>query len=207
VITTTHRVIAVSKFPKSATGMSTFTHALIAAMTGNALVPNPNPSIPTLTTLVTTVDTTETATKTRTKGTVAARNAALAALLDVALHATTANIQQLADANPEQAQALITSVGMAVRKAPVRTKAPFAAAPGPVSGSVHLAVRAAGKRASYEWEWSSNGGSTWVTAAPTLQAKTTITGLPVATTCQFRFRSVTKAGASDWSQVITIVVK
>jgi hypothetical protein len=203
---TAHRAIAVSKFPKNAPGMSAFTHALIAAMSGNALIPNPNPSIATLTTLVTTVDTTETATKTRTKGTVAARNAALAAL-EVALHATKANIQQLADASPEQADAIIASVGMSVRKTAVRVKAPFAVEQGTLSGTAQLTAKAAALRASYEWEWSGNGGSTWTPVLPTLKAKTTVTGLPVATSCQFRFRSVTKAGVSDWSQPITLLVK
>ena len=62
-------------------------------------------------------------------------------------------------------------------------------------------------RAAYDWEWSSDGGKTWQQAPGTLQAKTTITGLPVSVTCLFRFRSVTKAGESDWSNAITLVVK
>ena len=55
-----------------------------------------------------------------------------------------------------------------------------------VAPEVLAAARAAAVRASYEWEWS---------------------GLPVATTAQFRFRAVTKAGAGDWSQPTALLVK
>jgi hypothetical protein len=96
---------------------------------------------------------------------------------------------------------------MAIRKTAAHSKLPFAAKAGPVSGTVLLAAKAAAARASYEWEWSGDGGKTWTAVLPTLQAKTQITGLPVATTVQFRFRSVTKAGASDWSQPISLLVK
>jgi len=204
--TTTHRIIAVAKIPAADAALSTFTHALIASLTGNALVPNPNPSIATLTDLGTKFDAAQTATKTRTAGTVAVRNAARTALR-VALSTEKATIQQLADANPEQAEALVASVGMSARMTATHVKPPFAAKSGAISGSVDLAVKAAATRASYEWAWSGDGGHTWTPVLPTLKAKTTITGLPVATTCQFRYRSVTKDGVSDWSQVITLVVK
>ncbi len=204
--TTTHRSLVVAKLPAADAALSTFAHALVASLTGNALVPSPNPSIATLTDLVTKFDAAQTATKTRTAGTVAVRNAARSALR-TALHTAKATVQQLADANPEQAEAIIASVNMTVRKTPAHIKAPFAVKPGAVSGSVDLAVKAAATRASYEWEWSGDGGRTWTPVLPTLKAKTTITALPVATTCQFRYRFVTKAGVSDWSQVITLVVK
>jgi hypothetical protein len=96
---------------------------------------------------------------------------------------------------------------MSVRKSPVRAKAPFAVKQGPLSGTVKLTVKAAASRASYEWEWSGNGGSTWTPVLPTLVAKTTIASLPVATSCEFRFRATTKAGVTDWSQPITLLVK
>jgi hypothetical protein len=71
---------------------------------------------------------------------------------------------------------------------------------------VKLAVRAAALRASYEWESSVDGGKTWTPAPPTLQAKTDISGLPAGTVVQFRFRAVTKTGATDWSQVTSLLV-
>ena len=54
---------------------------------------------------------------------------ALAHLLSL-LHASKASVEELADAAPEQGEAIAASAGMAVRKAAARTKAPFAAKPG-----------------------------------------------------------------------------
>jgi hypothetical protein len=39
-----------------------------------------------------------------------------------------------------------------------------------------------------------------------MQAKTTITGLQAGSTVQFRYRSVTKTGASDWSAPVSLIV-
>jgi hypothetical protein len=180
--------------------------AIIAALTNNPHIPSPNPPLTTLTTALNALVTTEAATKTRAAGTVAARNVARTNLLSL-LHAAKANVQQVADANPEQAAAIITSAGMAVRKTADRNKAPFEAKPGTVSGTVQLVAKAAAVRASYEWEWSGDGGKTWTPASPTLQAKTEIAGLPIGTVVQFRFRAITKTGAGDWSQPISVLVK
>jgi hypothetical protein len=53
---------------------------------------------------------------------------------------------------------------------------------------------------------SSDAGKTWLDVPPTLQAKTTVTGLASGTTVQFRFRSVIKGGASDWSPPFSLLV-
>jgi hypothetical protein len=49
-----------------------------------------------------------------------------------------------------------TSPGMSVRTAPVRTKSDLEAKPGSVSGSAKLVAKAAGHRASYEWQYSTD---------------------------------------------------
>jgi hypothetical protein len=93
-----------------------------------------------------------------------------------------------------------------VKKQVVRPKHDFVAKPGAVSGSVRLVAKATGHRASYEWQWSSDGGKTLNQAPPSLQSKTTILGLPSGTICQFRFRAVTRVGVGDWSQIVTLLV-
>ena len=180
--------------------------AIIAALTGNTHIPTPNPPVSSLTAAVDKLVADEAATKARAAGTVANRNVSRSSLLSL-LHATKANVQQTADLNPEQAEAIIASAGMGTRKATTRTKAPFAARPGLVSGSVKLSVKAAAVRASYEWEWSGDQGKTWTAVLPTLQAKTEIGGLPVATVVQFRYRAITKATVTDWSQPTALLVK
>jgi hypothetical protein len=65
----------------------------------------------------------------------------------------------------------------------------------------------AGHRASYEWDYSTDGGKTWVLAPSTLQAKTTIAGLTPGATVLFRYRAVTKAGEADWSQPVSLLIQ
>jgi len=205
-IPTTHRYIAVSKIPTTAGGLTAYAHALIAGLTGNALVPNPNPSVTTLSDLLAKCETAETATKSRTAGTVGARNAARTALV-TALRAVRAFVQQTADASPDNGEAIITSTSLTVRKTAARSKAPFTIVQGPISGSAHLSVKSAGPRAAYDWEWSGDGGKTWTQAPSTTAAKTSITGLPAGTTVQFRFRSVTPKGQTDWCPPVSFLVK
>jgi hypothetical protein len=202
----TNRFLVVAKMPLPVAVLIKFAQALIAAVTGNAHFPNPNPAIADLAKAVDALDAAETATKTRAKGTVAARNAARANLVSM-LHAAKAYVQQVADANPDNAQAIITSASFNVRKAPARSKAPFAATQGTTSGVVRLTAKAAAARASYEWEWSADGGKTWTQLPSTLQSKTTVSGLTPATTYQFRYRATTKAGEGDWTQVTSLLVK
>lgn len=202
----THRIVAVGKFPTTVVALLKYAQAFVAALTNNPFFTDAGPVIAALQAKFTALDTAETAAKTRAIGTVAARDNAKEDLL-TALHGAKSYVQQKADANPEQAQAMIESATLSVRKTPVRVKLGFTAKPGPVTGSVHLSALAAGRRASYEWQWSADGGKTWTILPSTLQAKTTVPNLPVGTNCSFRFRAVTKTGEGDWSQVITMLVK
>jgi hypothetical protein len=69
-----------------------------------------------------------------------------------------------------------------------------------------VTAAAASRRASYEWQYSNDGGKTWITAPVTLQAKTTIAGLVPGSTVQFKYRAVTKTGEADWSQPLSLLV-
>lgn len=202
----THRLVVVAKFPAATVALLKYTQALILALSNNPHFTDAATIIAALQGAFTTVDTAETAAKTRAIGTIAARDNAKSGLL-TQLHGAKAYVQGKADANPEQAQAIIESAGMSVRKTPIRIKLGFTATPGAVTGSVHLAARSVARRASYEWAWSADAGKTWTALPSTLQAKTTVPNLPVGTSCAFRFRAVTKAGEGDWSQVITMLVK
>jgi hypothetical protein len=204
--TVLNRTIVALKLPLKVPDLIKAGEAIVAAMTNNKSFPSPTPPLATVSAALAALDAAETATKTHAPGTVAARNAARLEAVQ-ALHGLKASVQLLADADPEQAATLITSAGMGVKQSPARTKTAFEAKPGPTSGSVQLVAKAAARRASYEWQWSADGGKTWTTSPATLQARTTISGIPTATVGQFRYRAVTKAGEGDWSQVVTLLVK
>jgi hypothetical protein len=204
--TTTPRTLAALKLPLHVPDLIKVAQAIVEAMTGNAALPNPTPTLAVLNAAIAALDAAETATKTRAKGTIEVRNNARAALI-AELHELKGYVQTVCDANLTQAGTIITSAAMSVKKPPVHTKHDFVAKSGAVSGSVHLVAKAVSRRASYEWQWSPDGGKTWTQSPSTLQSRTTILGLPLAVTCQFRYRAVTKVGEGDWSQVITFLVK
>jgi hypothetical protein len=118
-----------------------------------------------------------------------------------------AYVQKTADADPLHAAMLVASAAMVVKKVPQAARRVFGAKPGAVSGAVVLTTASAGARASYEWEWSIDGGKTWQPAPGTLRTRTTLTGLQPGTLYAFRARSITKTGASDWTAPISLVVR
>jgi hypothetical protein len=203
---TAHHCIAALKLPLKVPAFITYVANIVKMMTANPHFPNPAPSLAALTTSILALSAAESATLTRTKGAVAARNTAKAALV-TQLRQLGGYIQTIADADPENGAAIIQSAGIAVRKTPVRAPRVFTAEPGPTTGTVKLVAGAAARRASYEWEYSPDGGKTWVLATPTLQARTVVTGLTAGTTVQFRYRGVTKAGVVDWSAPVSLLVK
>ncbi|HEY6460919.1 MAG TPA: fibronectin type III domain-containing protein [Polyangiaceae bacterium] len=203
---TISRPLAVLKLPPQIPEQLKLGEGLQAALVNNPHFPLPDTVIAAFDDALTKYDAAEKATQTRAPGTIAARNAAKVVYVG-AVHALKARIQQVADATPEQAEAIITSTTLTVKKTPARTKDAFVARYGVTSGSVEVIARAAALRASYEWQYSVDGAKTWVSVPNTLQAKTTITLLPVATVVEFRFRATTKSGQGDWSQPTSLLVK
>jgi hypothetical protein len=176
------------------------------AMTNNPAFPAPVPALSALSAAVSDLQAAETVALTRAKGTAAARNDKRAVVVSL-LRQLGGYVQAIADATPENGATIIQSAGIPVRKVTARATRVFGAKPGPVTGSAKLTAAVAAARASYEWEYSLDGGKTWVGAPSTLQAKTTITGLPVGTSVLFRVKTVTKTGEGDWSQGLALLVK
>jgi hypothetical protein len=205
--TAIHRVLAVLNLPPHIPDQLKFGEAVQAALSNNPHFPLPDPIITSFTNALGNYSTTETASQTRAKGTIAARNAAKVVFTS-AIHTLKARVQQVADATPEQAEAIITSTTLAVKKQTPRQKQSFAVRPGATSGAVEVVAKAAAPRASYEWQYSLDGGKTWLFAPATTQGKTTIIGLPAGTTVQFRYLAVTpKGGQGDWSPAVSLLVK
>jgi hypothetical protein len=204
--TTTHRTLASLKLPKQVGALITYTQNIVTRMTGNANFTTPVPALPAVTTACNELQNAETAALARTKGAVAIRNEKRTTLIAL-LQQLRGYIQSIADGNVENGTSIIESSGIAVRKPLVRKPRVFNAVPGAVSGAVKLVAASAGARASYEWEYSTDGGKTWVTQPVTMQAKTTVSGLTPGASVQFRYKPVTIKGEGDWSQPVTLIVK
>jgi hypothetical protein len=180
---------------------------IVQKMTNNPSFPTPTPTIAALTAAVADLHTAETAALSRTKGAATVRNDKRTVLVSL-LQQLRGYVQSVADATPENGAAIIESAGLAVRKIATRGKQAFAARPGALGGSAIVTAATAGPRSSYEWQYSIDGGKTWVFAPATTQGKTTVTGLPSGTTAQFRYLAVTpKGGQGDWSPAVSLLVK
>jgi hypothetical protein len=118
-----------------------------------------------------------------------------------------AYVQSCADGDVENGGAIIQSSGFPARKLPRHKPRVFEVNPGPLSGSADVVAPPAARRASYEWQYSIDGGKTWVDAGPSLKARKTITGLPAGSSVQFRYRACVKSGALDWSQPLALLMK
>jgi hypothetical protein len=179
---------------------------ILARMDGNPHFPSPKPSLAAVASAVAALDEAQTASLSRTRGTAQLRDEQKTALLPL-VGELRAYVQSVADGNPDSAAAIIESAGMSVKRPAVQSKAPFAVKQGGRAGSVALAVRSAGDRAIYGWQWSTDGGVTWLDAPQTLQAKTEIAGLPLGKTCWFRVRVVTTDGPQNCSEPLSILVR
>jgi hypothetical protein len=201
-----HRTIASLKLPVKVPALITYAIGIVKGMTGNPSFPSPTPPLATVTQAIDDLQAAETAALARAKGAVATRNEKRTALIQL-LQQLRTHIQSVADAAPENAPSIIQSAGIAVKKTPVRPKRVFAAKPGAVSGTVKLVTDSAARRASYEWEYSTDGGKTWVAMPSTLQTKTNLSGLTPGATVVFRYRALTKTGEGDWSLPTQLMVK
>ncbi len=201
-----HRPIAVLAIPRRVPAFVPYAQSIVTAMTGNPSFPSPVPALAVVTTAIGALQDAESATLARTRGAVEARNDKRANLVGL-LQQLRGHVQTVADGDIETAATVIRSAGMAVRKVPTPKARTFSAEQGALSGSAKLVAPSAGRRASYEWQFSNDGGKTWILAPVTLQARTTVPGLTPGATVEFRYRPVTKTGEGNWSQTVQLIVK
>ena len=112
-----------------------------------------------------------------------------------------ANVQTSA----EDAVAVIVGGGMLVKKDGKHVKPDLAAKNSSIPGSVVLAALALKKRGVWYFEYSTDQ-KTWVTGLEALKASGSITGLATMTTYYFRYRTRTRAGLSEYSQIVSLWV-
>ncbi len=117
-------------------------------------------------------------------------------------------VQNIADdESTAEAINIITLSGFDVRTNGVYSKPDLAVKTTINPTTVKLIAKSAGKRASYEWQQSTNSAVTWINLPTTLKASALATGLTSRMYYQFRFRSVTKAGTSAWCNPVGIVIQ
>jgi hypothetical protein len=201
-----HRATVSLKLPTKVADLISYATGIVHGVTNNPAFPTPQPTLAALSAAVSDLQTAETVALTRAKGSAAARNDKRAVLVSL-LQQLRGYVQMVADATPENGATIIQGAGLAVRKIPTHAARTFTAKQGAVSGTAHVYAVTAARRALYEWQYSTDGGKTWLSAPATLQAKTTFTGLAAGSTAMFRYKAVTKTGEGDWSQPAALLVK
>ena len=196
--------IAALKLPRSAGGVIVYAQCVSSVMKDNPFFSSPNPPLATLDLAIADASIAEAAVLTRTKGFKEARDAKLDALR-ADLESERAYVQEVANANPTEAEAIIQSAGMNVRGFTMRATGELLVSQGRVSGTVRLAAKSAGDRARYDWQYGRDE-TTWMNAPPTIQSRTDVAGLLPGTVYFFRVRPTTITGPGDWSQVVSLLV-
>jgi hypothetical protein len=201
---TTH-VLVVLKLPDPIPKLLEYSGHIVQQMTNNLYFPTASSVLTVATANMAALATAQTTARTRAVGAAGDRDLKLVALV-ATLHTLRGIVQTAADSSPAQAKAIIASSGMSVAAHTPRLKPTLAALMGLTPGLVLVRAKAAAKRAVYEWQYSADGGKTWITIAVTNVADTSVSGLAVGTTYLFRFRSTVRKVVSDWSQTVSLLV-
>ena len=137
-------------------------------------------------------------------------------LLITGMEIERAFVQSIADAHASQAAALITGAGLVVAASAMHSKPLLAVRHGKQSGSllcdanVGLLVGAGAKHPNqsryFNWQYTLDGGATFLTLPPTTTGKTQFHGLTPLTTVGVRVSMTNADGPGAWSQVVTSLV-
>lgn len=199
--------VAVLNLPPQNKAILTFAKAVLSAMTGNTNFPNPNPALADFEAHINAFDEAETKATTRAKGAAAARDAKKKHVTNDLFHLCD-YVRSVAETlpNPATAAAAIESAFMSVKKVTTRVTPEFSAKNTGIPGEVALAAKTVAPMAVYYWEHSPDQQS-WTSLPETMQARTSISGLPWAKVHHVRFRALTRADKGDYSQVVSLLVQ
>ena len=197
------RAIVAFKIPRRNNDRINYARSVAAAMTGNPRFPSPTPTLADFEAHIDAAAEAQARVLIGPVGSAAQRDARLARVRGD-LERLRIYVESLAAASTEGA-AIIESAGMSVKRPGLHDKQPLVVKAGPVTGSVVVVAKAAGDRSTYEWQYA-KAGEPWIDLEPTRQSKKVIAGLVGGSTYQFRVRSVTRAGRSDFGPVVTFMV-
>jgi hypothetical protein len=200
-------VLVLLKLPIPVPKLIVRANAIVTAV-GNAkgtYFPSPSPALASVTTHVGTLATCESNLKSRVNGgTVAVRDAARKAVI-IDLKQLRSYVTQIADADPDHASVIADAAAMYIRTQTHPEKPPLAVKHLAI-GVVQVIAKATLGGKANDWQYSTDGGKTWISVPSTTKAKTVITGLQSGVTTMFRQRALTKNGVQDWGQPISAMV-
>jgi hypothetical protein len=192
--------------PKVVALLIIFARHVVDMMTKNvAIFANPTLALSLVAQHIDDLNAAEVLAQTKAKGAVQARDDKKAVVVDD-LFVLKTYVQSLCRLNQAIALTIIAAAGMSPKGFRLYHKPELSAVMGKIPLQVVLRAKAAKGKAAYEWAYSADSGKTWTAIPVTTSADTTVDGLAVGTSYQFRFRSTVKRVTSDWSQVVTLFV-
>ncbi len=115
------------------------------------------------------------------------------------------DLQKYADQNPASAESAITSCLFKVKKQAIKQKQVDAVKTTNVQGTVALFGKV--EKGDQQHGWSMSTDNINFSLLPTtVQAKTTVSGLPSATVVYFKHRGITKDGPREWGTALSIIL-
>jgi len=198
------RPIVALNIPRRLNDIPTYAQFIHDSMKKSRFFPDPPVPLATFAADIAALRAAQSATLTRAKGTADDRNAKLAKVKGD-LEALRVYVQWVAEFSPGNAAEIVLGAGMDLKKPGLFDKPVLRVKQGPGPGKVLVIAKAAGDRASYEWQYSRDG-LTWIDAPPTRQARTTLSGLAARSVWYFRFRSLGKKGHSNWCDAVSFFV-
>jgi hypothetical protein len=198
------RIIVAFKIPRRNNDRFNYARSVATAMMANPHFPSPKPTLADFEAHIDAAAAANAFVLIGPIGSAAQRDARFAAV-QTDLEQLRAYVQRVADASTGEARAIIESAGMNVKRPGLHDKPLLAVKVGPVSGSVVVVAKAAGDRATYEWQYSRTG-EPWIDVSPTRQAKKVLKGLVPGGVYQVRVRAVTLRGRSDFGDAVSFMV-
>ena len=201
-------VFGISKYRSYGAFRSKSTHVSADIGAYTTIFVTPSPTVSAVNGHISAMDAAQILVETRAENGVATRNAARTVVRED-MESWVAYVQGLirAEPDPEQQMIIATSSGLDIKVNGAYVKPLLKATQMPTPGAVKLVAQAAGNRAAYEWQMSTNNGTTWVDLPTNNTASTTVTGLAVGTRLLFRFHSVVKNEISTWSYSVSVIMQ
>lgn len=202
------KIIVVANFPVKNEGFIAYAQNVVTCWTGNALFPNPPVTLAAVTALINSLISAQALALKKGVGAATARNTARAkveaALRQLEAYAEGIVVQMA----PEDGAAALATTGFPSKKPSKHTKAPYSVLAGTLAGTAEIDLKAQAKtgKVMYCHQYSLDAGKTWLDWPPTVEVKTTVTGLPSGLTVLFRYRTLIKGVYGNWSQTMSVPV-
>jgi hypothetical protein len=199
------RTVALLLSKKSVPQIITDANYYISCMSGNTHFPNPSPTLATLAINVANVQAAYQTSLTGARGTKGLMYAELKTL-EISLKLLAAYVEANANIDAVNAENIILSAGMRLKKPSIRKPKVFSAKPGDIEGDVVLNSKAV-KRGAYIYQMTTDPKMTsgWADIYQGLHVKCMFPGLIPGQVYFFRVAVIDKNGKGAWSHVLSYI--